>query len=231
MKKSLKISLSVLFLILCAALVSQAARKNLPSTIAGLHYGNAHFVAADQGKAFRGSEPKADVQDLKKFRITNVLIIKKDVSGEVKKETDALDAVGIKYHKIPIEWDSVNLTTTCEQFIEALQYVRQNLETPGRRLYFHCTAGEDRTGVLAGLTRLLQGDGNMQEIFRDEMCRNGFADGMGKVAPVSNKIYAALLPVYQHLASAISNHRLTWSTLNKNICSGRIDSSTTLRCR
>jgi multiple sugar transport system permease protein len=47
----------------------------------------------------------------------------------------------------------------------------------GKTTFFHCTVGEDRTGYLAGLYRLLTETTTAKAMFEQEMCERGYSSG------------------------------------------------------
>jgi hypothetical protein len=211
------------------------AGKGLPSTLHGVDIPNAHLVTADQGKIFRGAEPGKKVDQLLKMGITDVLIIKNDVKGEVATEVETLRAKGLKkVTHLEIAWKDIeDETENCGKFITALQKIRDVLRTPKRQLYFHCTMGEDRTGLLAGLVRMLQDGWTIEQAFQEEMCGRGYAEGSGKPPMVANTVHRFLTPTFNKLALAIKRGELTWDNLDKSVCQGQLDlmASKKWRCR
>ena len=55
---------------------------------------------------------------------------------------------------------------------------------PKRKLFFHCTIGEDRTGYLSALWSLINNQDNnesnvhkLENVFEEDMCGNGYGSG------------------------------------------------------
>jgi hypothetical protein len=206
------------------------------SSVKGLSYNNAHFLVEERGEIYRGSEPKEKVQDLIKIGITDVLILKNDTRGEISKEIKALKAAGISDKRIThldVTWKDADFVETCTQYITGLKHINEVLNSSHRKMYFHCTAGEDRTGMMAGLVRQLQEKETAERAFYKEMCEKGFADGNpGKPYEVSSQIYSSLLPVYEHLSRLIKSNELSWTKLSPSVCKKpRIQSTSKLRCK
>jgi hypothetical protein len=85
----------------------------------------------------------------------------------------------------------------------------------------HCTVGEDRTGYLSGLYRLL-GDGasGVDTIFHDEMCQRGYSSGNPQkpFAGVATEIDNDLTPLFLKMAFKISRGELTPTSLDESVC-------------
>jgi hypothetical protein len=216
-------SLALFLLVLLLLPTSVVAFGKLPGTVKGLDVGNSHFVAEREGSVYRGSEPGKKVQELVEFGFTDVLIIKNSTRGEVEKEMLALQELGMPASRIthlPMQWNKAGIEVqTCEYMIDALKAVNGVLKKSGRKLYFHCTVGEDRTGALAGLTRMLEEGLTADQATQNELCARGYAEGNpNKPAKVNAQIHANLNPVFAKLATLIEAGELKWSNLNKSVC-------------
>lgn len=162
------------------------------------------------GQVFRGREPKTLVSELKELGISDVIIFKNDVKGEVLSEIEALNELQIKSHHIPFKWkDLESMELACEQVIDALQIIKR-VKRRGDKVYFHCTAGEDRTGLLAGLYRISEENLSVQEAWDEELCARGYGDGnRRKPKIVTNAIHQELSPLFFALAEKIKSGHLT----------------------
>ena len=90
----------------------------------GLTIPNSHQVDKD-GNVFRGRQPEKLVDELAHIGITNVIIFKNDVKGEVVKEIGELNRLGIKSHHIPFRWKQYpSMQEACEQIVEAISIIR-----------------------------------------------------------------------------------------------------------
>jgi hypothetical protein len=197
--------------------------------VPGIDIPNTHELGRGAGAVLRGSAPTSEVYigQLKTFGVTDVLIFKNPASAkkdEVADEVQRLKEAGYadaRVRNIPFKWTGLGpFQQTCEQTVDALSYLRDVYDTPKRAVFFHCTVGEDRTGYLAGLFRMLVDGWPVEQAFQQEMCRNGYEAGdPHKPAQVVNQIRAELTPAYLRMAFLISNGMLTAKRLDKSACS------------
>ena len=187
---------------------------------------NGHVVAHDsdgQPLIFRGMLPlaTADFQELAKHGVESVLIYKTDDTGhDVADEKAGLSAASDKITTthVPFPWKEFHgdFTKPCLQTIDALIAMRDAAKAH-RRLFFHCTVGEDRTGFLAGLYRMMDESQRWgaARAFHDELCENGFAAGDAKkpYTFVVNPINEALTPLFVEMAPAIESGHITKDNL------------------
>lgn len=192
---------------------------------------NSHQVDRN-GQIFRGREPKKLVHELKDLGITDVIIFKNEVRTEVTEEKVNLKNLGIRYHHIPFLWkDLTSLRDACRQTIRALRIMKR-VKLAGGKVYFHCTAGEDRTGLLAGVYRMLEDGISGKQAFEGEMCRNGYADGNpGKPVYVVSAIEKGLTPLFLQLAESIEAGSLRMKDLSYGVCEGMTMKNTDITCR
>lgn len=204
MKKLIKNSL---FLLCIYSLNSQA--EVFTSTVNGVTIANAHELTHKVGRVIRGSEPKGKLQELFDINVTDVVLFKNDVKGEVKSEEAQLMKAGFtndQIKSIPFPWkDITNQVKVCEQALDALNFVLTVAQDKKRTVFFHCTAGEDRTGLLAGIFRMAYDGWTMEKAYKQEMCERGFAYGNPKKPVlVSKTVHDGLGVVFQKMASIIS---------------------------
>ncbi|MGZ3709319.1 MAG: hypothetical protein ACXWPM_11360, partial [Bdellovibrionota bacterium] len=218
----MQIRVSVLVLLLSSV---AWANEGSPfrSSVPGIDIANAHLVEHEQGTVYRGSAPGGQVGELAKFGFTDVLIFKNDLHGEVAAEKSALIASGIPgshIQTIPFRWNQLPpFREACRETVSALQFVMGVLHTPGRTGFFHCTMGEDRTGFLAGLTRLLVDRWDTRRAFDQEMCRNGYEAGNPrKPQAVVRAVRSEITPLYLRLAALIEQGKLSESDLDALVC-------------
>jgi hypothetical protein len=204
-------------------LVQIQAQAAFPSTVNGLEIPNAHLVAESEGRVFRGSQPLGKEAELVDLGITDVIIFKNETKNEVQTEIENLKEAGYSeenIHHIPFRWKQIESEESqCEMVIEALQVMKEVYDSKDRAVYFHCTVGEDRTGLLAGVFKLLVGDEDAATVFQDEMCGNGYEAGNpGKPAQVVKSIRDELTPTYVKLAALIKAGKLNYENLNAKVC-------------
>ncbi len=187
---------------------------------------NTHTVSVDrsgQPKIFRGMEPREKLNEIYKNNITDVLIFKSrssssapgEDSGEIEKAE--LEANGVRAEILPMPWKDIeDPYQPCADTLRALKYMKEVDESPDRKMFVHCTVGEDRTGMLVGLFRMLRDGWSKEKAFFEEMCRWGYEHGNPNKpgSDVVCAIRASLTPLYLEIAKAIRNKRLTWKNLS-----------------
>jgi len=196
----------------------------------GLTIGNSFQVDKD-GQIFRGKEPKQLVSELPNIGITDVLIFKNQVKNEVATEIADLKELGIRSHHIPFRWKELESTEiACGHVVDALNLIAQTKMRNGS-IFFHCTAGEDRTGMLAGLYRMLEENLKMGQVFRSEMCARGYSDGNpNKPATVSGAIQKELTPLFMAIAKKIEARAVVLGRASKSICKNLKVEPTNMTC-
>ena len=196
----------------------------------GLTIPNSHQVDKD-GNVFRGRQPEKLVDELAHIGITNVIIFKNDVKGEVVKEIGELNRLGIKSHHIPFRWKQYpSMQEACEQIVEAISIIRDVKKVNGKT-FLHCTAGEDRTGAVMGLYRMMSEKMSMNQVFRGEMCPRGYSDGNShKPRNVTSAIEAELTPLFVTLAGKVERGEMKLGTLSKASCKNLSVAPSKLRC-
>lgn len=185
-------------------------RSPFESTVDGITVPNAHLLPSSPGKVLRGMQPDApgEIDMLARWGVTDVVIFKKPTGSDVSDETDRLKAAGLeenRIHHIPFKWQGFrSFQEGCSELVEALQILRAVERSRGRAVYFHCTYGEDRTGALAGLFRVLKGT-DVREAFQNEMCAWGYSGGNpDKPANVVRSIDQELTSIYLRTAYLIA---------------------------
>lgn len=196
----------------------------------GLTIPNSHQVDKE-GNVFRGRQPETKVDELAHIGITNVVIFKNDVKGEVVKEINELNRLGIKSHHIPFRWKQYpSMQEACEQIVQAITIIRDVKKVNGKT-FLHCTAGEDRTGAVMGLYRMMTEKMSMNQVFRGEMCPRGYSDGNShKPKAVTGAIEAELTPLFVTLAGKVERGEMKIGTLSKASCKNLQIVPSKLRC-
>lgn len=190
-----------LWLSLLLATPTWALTSSFASSVEGITIGNTHEVTEG---IFRGSQPGKKLAELADFGIKEVIIFKSQTKNEVDQELAELKNLAIKSHHIPFRWKELeSVQVACEQTVKALQILRK-AHKASRPVFFHCTVGEDRTGLLAGLWRMEQENLSTEEAWQSEMCERGYADGNSKKPWVVTKsIHQELTPLFLALAEKI----------------------------
>ncbi len=198
--------------------------------VEGLTIPNSHQVDKE-GNVFRGRQPEKKVDELAHIGITDVVIFKNDVKGEVAKEITELNRLGIKSHHIPFRWKEYpSMQVACEQIVEAITIIRDVKKVNGKT-FLHCTAGEDRTGTVMGLYRMMTEKMSMNQVVRSEMCPRGFSDGNPhKPVKVTLAIEAELTPLFVTIAGKVERGEMKINSLSKSSCQNIQLVKTNLRC-
>lgn len=191
-------------------------------SVAALPVKNFSQVGATE-TLLRGAQPGKFAGDLRDLGIDAVLIFKSDTRGEVAKEVEALLSTGFEesnVHHIPMAWKDLDLGVACEQTVAALEVLTAAV-SDGKTVFFHCTAGEDRTGMLAGLYRIIHEDADVDLMFQEELCEKGYSDGNpGKPRIVTEEIENGLTPLYFALAEKIAAAKSSGRKIGKRLCQG-----------
>lgn len=220
--------MNLLKLIVLATLFSVNANAGLkspfPSTIPELSTPNSHYVD-NENRLIRGMAPKGEkgVQELKDFDVEQIIIFKKQTRKEVDKEIQHLNAIGYKdsqIHHIPFRWKGFeSRQIACEQTIQALKIMQAQRIKPNGKVFFHCTVGEDRTGHLAGIFRMLDQNYTRDHAFQEEMCENGFGRGNPrKPWKVYGSIRKELTPLFLYMAQLVEEGKIDINNLDESVC-------------
>lgn len=196
-----------------------------PSSIKTSKIPNHHLVYKSESNTqiYRGMAlVKAEyLQSIQNMKIDDILIVKKDSKGEVLKETTALKKLGYKQeqiHQIAIDWKEKSKLKMCNDFVEAYQFLKNYERQNTKKLYFHCTVGEDRTGILAGLLLLSHSKNKLSDknkIFNEELCQRGYGSGNpNKPDFVVKPIRENLTPIWHYLSTSLAKN----NTLTKEDC-------------
>lgn len=179
---------------------------------------------AHNPRVYRGRAPKPEeYKKLVKKGITTVIIFKNQNKTEVDDEIKGLQKIGFapeKIHHIPLQWkDITSEKQACEQVVQALAIVNEVESSERDKVFFHCTVGEDRTGILAGLSSQLLGLRDQRMGYAKEMCRKGYSSGNpNKPADVSAQVEKYLTPLYLKISAMITNGQITRSNVNPEVC-------------
>ncbi len=224
---------SLLFLSLFISLKAIASLSSpFPSSVEGLSIKNSHQVSHN---IYRGMNPLGKIDELINFDITDIIIFKNQTRTEIDDQYLEMEnksaqmmslQVDFLWHKYP------SYKVACEQTLQALTLMREVNEDSNRKLFFHCTVGEDRTGHLAGLWRMLSQGWSMRKAFYNEMCENGYANGNPqKPDYVVGEIRKDLTPLFMYMAQKIESGELSLGVLSKATCQDEIPAQKILRCK
>lgn len=213
------------FLFLVVASLSLSATADLVSpfrsTVDGVTIPNAHLVVINpQGKSiYRGNSPLSaeHVEELVLLGVERVIVFKNFYTVEDRELVmDLYRDNGIPQGQIShIEMPWKNIITrqdkirACRFTLRALAEMRDSTT----HLFFHCTVGEDRTGILAGLARIAFNNWSPRQAFDQEMCPRGYEAGNpNKATEAPNVVKAireSLTPLYLQLATIVKKGQ--WS--------------------
>lgn len=207
-----------------ARIITEGSRPlpTLPSTYAPLaEIGNVHLVG-EHSNVIRGAMPAGLENLLVKDQVEKVLIFRKQVRDEVDREKGNLAKAGLKTENIfnvPFDWTiKPEFKAACGQIVEALNILRR-AEQEKKKIYFHCTVGEDRTGILAALYRVAFDKVAVKEAFAGEMCARGYS-AANKVKPdfVIDKIQENLTPLFKNMAVLLSESHAGSGLVPLSLC-------------
>lgn len=195
--------------------------SNMPSTFVGTGIPNSHLISEN---IIRGMAPRnsADIDTLLDLGVTNFLIFKIDTNGDVAKEINLLEEKGISKKNIThldFPWkDITDFRPVCEMTITALKKM-ELAEKNQKKLFIHCTVGEDRTGYLSGLYKIMAQNADRDEVFENELCDKGYEAGNPKKGMnVVVKIRESLTPAYLTMAEIIMTAKKNKVALTKKLC-------------
>lgn len=193
------------------------------SSIDGVGIFNAHAVAPE---LFRGMKPfrDEDFTNLRDLDVDAVLIFKKPTAAtEVDEEIDALGSIGVaasNVENVAFPWkDFPDFAEPCRMTVRSLALLK-TWTASGKTTFFHCTVGEDRTGYLAGLYRLLDGAADVRAIFDEELCERGYSAGNPQkpFVAVVKEVDTDLTPLFLKMAFKIKTGELTETSLDESVC-------------
>jgi hypothetical protein len=202
--------------------------KTMPTTYEPLaHIGNAHALTKHES-IIRGATPRGKASHLRKAGVTDVLIFRYTDSNEVLEEITELKTEGFKSENIfhiPMEWKDIkDRVAACQKVIAAIQVMSRFHDKPGfferpKRLYVHCTVGEDRTGMLVGLYRMVFNNWSLEKAYQNELCKHGFAEGSPtKPKFVIDGVNQNLKPLFLQMAAKVESGQLSKGNLDPSIC-------------
>jgi hypothetical protein len=193
------------------------------ATVPGITIPNTHVVAGNPNllRSMAPGSPE-EFDQLFAADVGAVLVFKNattrghDVDEEIATLRDR-GLSGSRALHVPFKWKDIGpFREPCEQTIEALAFLKKNLAA-GRKTLFHCTVGEDRTGFLAAMHRLVTEKANAVEAWGAEMCEHGYGRGNPlKPAFVVGKLEDSLGPLYRKMAYLAAKGEL--AALDPSVC-------------
>ena len=214
-------------LILSLLLIScRTHAASLSGTVKGLSIPNSHVVTQNETQqVYRGRAPTdKQMQELLDLGVRQFVIFKNDVRGEVHQEIADLKRLGVPAQNItaiPFPWKDIrSFKEVCEMTITALQTIEQ-ATAKGESIFFHCTAGEDRTGYLASLWTLWSGaKTSARDSFKQDMCAHGYEAGNPHkpYRDVVVKIRETLTPTYLKMLVVLQQAREHNQELDLSLC-------------
>lgn len=224
---------AIIFFYVISLSAYSGLKSPFKSTVSGISINNTHAIGK-QNKIYRGMAPLGKVQELKDFGITDILIFKNQTKDEINQEYDEIQSLyNPTVKQFDFLWhDFISYQESCQQVIEALKYIREVHFSPNRKLYLHCTVGEDRTGMLAGLWRMLSQKWSLRKTFYYELCERGYENGNGnKPDYVVNEIRQDLTPLFLYMARLVLNSKISLDNLDSSYCKDDIRLKHRYRCR
>lgn len=236
----MSVGIAFAFLLLPSVGSTSGLESHFRSSVPGLTIRNTHRIyKSGSAEVYRGQAPKQkEFDSLFRLGVRRFVIFKNDTRGEVAKEIDYLTSRGVKGSDIlhvPMKWkDDSGFQSACEMTLRALQFIEESI-LKQQSVYFHCTMGEDRTGMLAGLWGLWVGTyPTVNQAFRDEMCARGYEGGNPKKPyMILNQVRGALTPNFFKMVEVLSQARLQGKSLKQVTCPRdvRLSRSANWTCR
>jgi hypothetical protein len=201
---------------------------DMKDEVPGLTIGNTHYVyqAEGRGTLIRGRQLGGKTAEVKAFGVTDVLVYKDPVKNEVTTELNSLRSLGYTedhLHHVTMPWQQIrDDKIPCQHTIEAANILLGIARIPGSIGYFHCTYGQDRTGMMAAIIRMVTQGWSAEQAFFSEMCAHGYGHGDPKRPGfVSDEVESSLTPIFLQIAGQIQGQGLSVaSTLDAGICEG-----------
>ena len=199
-----------------------------PSTVENLNIPNSHIIESEKGTLVRGMRPRTekDISELINIGITDILIFKDSPLDDKSTENEMtmLSQNGMSRKSIrviPFKWKEIeSFETACLQTIQALKLMREIAQDKNRNLFFHCTVGEDRTGYLSAMYKILFQDLDFEKAWNDEMCENGYANGNPRKPKfVAHEVHKNVSVIYQKMIHKIRHGYLSAENLDESECS------------
>lgn len=189
--------------------------------------GNVHTLRED-GRILRGALPDGTAHLLKENGVTDILIFR-HVKDNGEKEKQELRSLGYKdeqVHHVPMRWRNLkSFEQACREVVSGLQVMKQIEEDPKRKLYLHCTMGEDRTGMISGVYRMVFQSWSPARAYQSEMCERGFGDANPrKPIEVSKAVNESLKVLYARMAVLTASGQLNKQTLDLKACDKPVSS-------
>ena len=184
--------------------------------------GNVHSLRSDD-RILRGAAPEGRARLLKENGVTDILIFRDGVGPHNDNEKKELAAEGYKnsqVHHIPMKWKNISsFELACRDAVAALKVMSDVEKNPQRKLYLHCTMGEDRTGMISGLYRIVFQGWSANEAYQKEMCMHGFAESSPhKPKHVVNTVNAGLKTLFVRMAALAESGALSKDHLDADVC-------------
>ena len=215
----------VMLSLVCSLEVRANLSSPFSSSVSGLTIPNSHIVSSHSGGyVIRGQAPQtSEIDQLLSIGVERVLIFKNQTQGEVTKEMSDLKKKGFRANdilQVDMPWKDIsNFQDVCDMTIKSLQFLEESAQSR-RTVYFHCTVGEDRTGYLAGLWGLWNGDfRSVNKAFKEEMCDKGYEAGEHKKPyTVVKAVRENLTPTFLKMVDLLAQARRNGQTLRQIKC-------------
>lgn len=117
---------------------------------------------------YRGGKPdKEKYDDLQKLGIKTIIDLRANNKKKVEKLTEEFKEFGIQYKNIPLNAFNPPKEKEIKEFFSIVD------NTENQPVYVHCTFGQDRTGVMSGLYRIVNDCWTYKQAY-EEMLDKGY---------------------------------------------------------
>lgn len=172
----------------------------IPSTYKALPTPNTHEVTPG---ILRGGSPRHrnDLKSLFEHGVDKILILKKENRSEVQDETRDALTVGFRADQIqhiPLNWVGLKAFRPACLMVKDGLLALQEASRSHKKIFFHCSVGEDRTGVLSALWLKWNNPAETKmDLFKSAMCPYGYAEMNPKKIPSTvKKIHESMTRLY-----------------------------------
>jgi tyrosine-protein phosphatase SIW14 len=139
-----------------------------PSPAEKISIPSVHNAGKINEHLYRGSQPDlSELYQLKKLGVNIIIDLRAESPRTAEEERIRAEALGMRFHRIPIGGFSNPTTSDLVHFFQILR------DSPDQSIFVHCEFGRDRTGVMIAAYRIAFEHWSSEQAI-SEMMRFGF---------------------------------------------------------